>query len=267
MALIVLASATGSPGVTTTALGLAMSWPRPVMLIDADPSGSAAIQAGYFRGADLAHDPTILDLLVSQRDATLTEDLPRMLMTIPDTEVRFLPGLLSHTQAPSMKPVWPALSRQLRSIDGRDVIVDAGRLGLTGSPVPLIYGSNLTVLTTHTTLPALRGAVVWAESMIETAAEQTGVVANLGALVIGPGRPYSVKDVTRTLQLPVITAVSYDPIAAQVLSLGQPLPARRLGQRRWERTGLAKSLTAAASAICSVLDRTATELAVKDPTS
>ena len=37
MSLIVLTSASGSPGVTTTALGLALGWPRPALLVDADP--------------------------------------------------------------------------------------------------------------------------------------------------------------------------------------------------------------------------------------
>ena len=50
MAVIALASASGSPGVTTTALGLAMLWPRPVLLVEADPTGGSGLLAGYFRG-------------------------------------------------------------------------------------------------------------------------------------------------------------------------------------------------------------------------
>src|SRR5215213_8433495 len=51
MSLVVLTSASGSPGVTTTALGLALSWPRPVLLVEADPTGASGLLAGYFRGA------------------------------------------------------------------------------------------------------------------------------------------------------------------------------------------------------------------------
>ncbi|MGK2852999.1 MAG: hypothetical protein ACSLE3_02645, partial [Microbacteriaceae bacterium] len=50
MALIALASASGSPGVTTTAMGLALAWPRPVLLVEADPTGGSGLLAGYFRG-------------------------------------------------------------------------------------------------------------------------------------------------------------------------------------------------------------------------
>jgi len=48
MAVIVLASASGSPGVSTTALGLTLNWHRPVLLVDADPTGSSSVFAGYF---------------------------------------------------------------------------------------------------------------------------------------------------------------------------------------------------------------------------
>ena len=37
MAIVCLTSASGSPGVTTTAVGMAFSWPRPVLLVEADP--------------------------------------------------------------------------------------------------------------------------------------------------------------------------------------------------------------------------------------
>ena len=40
MAVIALGSAAGSPGVTTSALGLALTWPRPVLLIEADPTAA-----------------------------------------------------------------------------------------------------------------------------------------------------------------------------------------------------------------------------------
>ena len=49
MAIVALVSASGSPGVTTTALGLALLWPRPVMLVEADPTGGSGLLAGYFR--------------------------------------------------------------------------------------------------------------------------------------------------------------------------------------------------------------------------
>lgn len=52
MAVIALASATGAPGVSTAALGLALTWPRHVLLADCDREPAQAVQAGYLRGMD-----------------------------------------------------------------------------------------------------------------------------------------------------------------------------------------------------------------------
>lgn len=50
MSLIVLASASGSPGVTTVGLGL--PWVgRPALLVEADPTGGSAVAASYLRGS------------------------------------------------------------------------------------------------------------------------------------------------------------------------------------------------------------------------
>lgn len=256
MGVLVLTSATGSPGVTTTALGLALAWPRPVVLVDADPTGACPIQSGYFRGEDLGHDPTLVDLSVSHRDGTLSTDLPRMLMTIPDTHVQFLPGLLSHTQAASMNPVWAPLCHTLRALDsaGRDVIVDAGRLGLTGSPIPLIYGADLTLIVLRATLPGLRGAVTWTTTLTDSIANNQGVATTLGALPIGPQnvgtRGYSTTTIARTLGVPVMATLSDDRGGAEVLSLGRP------STRRWTRSPLSKSFPAAASTLRAALTRT-----------
>lgn len=64
MALIGLTSARGAPGVTTTALGMALHWHRPVLLVEADASGGSAILAGYLRGT-VAHDRGLRDVAVA----------------------------------------------------------------------------------------------------------------------------------------------------------------------------------------------------------
>ena len=48
---------------------------------------------------------------------------------------------------------------------GRDVIIDAGRLGLIGSPEPLIYAADLMLLVMRSDLVALAAARSWAETL------------------------------------------------------------------------------------------------------
>ena len=74
MAVIVLASAAGSPGVTTSTLGLALTWPRPVLLVEADPTGGSAMLAGFFRGTT-AQTAGLIDLVWAHRLTPQVEQL------------------------------------------------------------------------------------------------------------------------------------------------------------------------------------------------
>ncbi|MEA5117950.1 MAG: hypothetical protein VB036_10075, partial [Propionicimonas sp.] len=107
MAIFTLASASGSPGVTTTALGLALVWPRPVLLVEADPTGGSALLAGYWRG-QLDH-VGLLDLVMAERHGVLAHALPRMQLAIDGTEAAVLVGIKSHDQAVSLVRLWDPL--------------------------------------------------------------------------------------------------------------------------------------------------------------
>ena len=50
MSTVVLASASGAPGTTTTALGLALTWPTASVLVDADRAAAQTVLAGYLHG-------------------------------------------------------------------------------------------------------------------------------------------------------------------------------------------------------------------------
>ena len=127
MAMIVLASAAGSPGVTTSALGLALTWPRPVLLIEADPTGGSAMLAGFFRGT-AAQTTGLIDLAWAYREGLLTEALSELPIPVPDSSASLLPGVRAHTQAGSLAALWDPLATALKGLDrtGRDVIIDGG---------------------------------------------------------------------------------------------------------------------------------------------
>lgn len=260
MALMVLTSASGSPGVTTTALGLALCWPRPSLLVEADPSGGSGILAGYFHG-DVAPVGGLIDLALAHRDGALDDAIAAATMPIPGTAVQLLPGIRGHTQARSMIPLWQPLTGALQALErtGQDVIVDAGRLGLTGCPEPLIHGADLTLLLTRTTLPALAGARSWAQSLREQF-ERHGAGPNLGVLLVGDGQPYRAREVAKVLQIPVTAVLAWDESAAAVFSRGATAP------KRFASSALLRGLRAAAAAIQAVLATNRADLdATADP--
>lgn len=242
MALIVLTSAQGSPGVSTTALGLAMSWPRPCVLLDADPTGASPVWAGYFRGEHISDPASVLDLALAEREGQLDVALEHATFPIPHTEIAYLPGVRSHVQAPGLAALWTPLARSLKAMEatGRDAIVDAGRLGLVGAPTALLEAADLLLVLTRTTLPALVGARSWVGALSEQAQTTRSVAPHL--VLVGPGQPYSQREVISVLRAPVLGALAWDPASAEVLSLGAPAPRRRTS------AALAKSLAALASA-------------------
>lgn len=250
MALIALMSANGSPGVTTSALGLALSWPRPVVLVDADPTGSRAIPAGYFKGAQLPTDHTVVDLAVSHRQGTLAEDLPKMLTSIPESPARLLAGPLNHFQARALDGLWEPLAAVFKSLErtGQDVIVDVGRLGLESFAMKLATQADQALLTTRTNLPALVAASSWAATLRESFAKAGGL-DSLGVLVVGEKQPYSNNEVAKVLGRPVMASLAWDPGAAAVYSEGASRG------RKFDSAPLNKSLRAAVQGIQSNIAR------------
>lgn len=258
MALIVLTSANGSPGVTTAALGLAMSWPRPVVLVDADPTGAMAIPAGYLRGAEVPPGHSVVDLGLAQRGGTLAEALPNALLDLPGTQVKLLTGPAKHNQARLLEPLWEPLAVILKQLErtGQDAIVDMGRLGLEGSPQRLLAAADLCLLTLRSHLPAVIAASSWTQTLKDTFA-RAGAPASLGLLVIQPDNPYSAANVGKALDLRVVSSLPWDPANAAHLSYGANATAKGLFRRGG---GLSRGLLGTVEAVHAHLAATRAEL-------
>jgi len=264
MALYVLTSASGSPGVSTAAAGLAYNWPRPVLLLDADPTGTSALLAGHFRG-ELEPGLGLIDLAVAAAEERLDEAFATAIAKLPDSDARFLAGIRSHEQAHSLTSLWPQLLDLLHRLDeaGHDVIVDAGRLGLVGSPSLLIDRADLVVLVTRNSLASLAGARSWAASL-RTRFTEHGASARLGLMLVQdtPRRVQSYGDgqVARSLQLPVLANLPYDKDVAEVYSHGSRLP------KNFKTSGLLKAYAASAEALGMVHAGNLDELAGRQST-
>ena len=249
MAVIALASASGSPGVTTTALGLALLWPRPVLLVEADPTGGSGLLAGYFRGTTTYAAGTIELALTS---SNLGDALADVAQPIAGTQVSYVAGTRSHTQAGALSDLWPSLAVALAELEptGQDVIIDAGRLGLVGSPGDLLEAADLALLVTRTHLPALSAARSRADALRRPPLDwhQSGV------LLVGESQPYSAREVATVVELPVVASLADDPESAAVFSRGAKPP------RRFETGALSRGLQAAIAAIHTTVIRRRTEL-------
>lgn len=259
MAVISLFSASGSPGVTVSALGMALAWQRSVMLVDADPSGSSSVLAGYLQG-QTAHDRGLVDLAVANRAGELNSAIATVSMPLPGSRVEFVPGVRSHQQAASVTTLWEPLGGVLRSMEqrGTDVVVDAGRIGLDKAPIPLVGSSDLALLVVRSDLPAVAGARSWAQAMRERFAGQ-GIEQQLGLLVVGPGRPYGSREIRSVLGLPVVAELPWDPETAAVLYAGAP------PRKKFDSAPLNRALRAAVSTCQGVISQNRQRLGTHQP--
>jgi len=257
MAVITLCSAAGAPGVTTTAIGLAMNWPRPVLLVEADPAGSNGLLAGIFRGAR-EYEAGLLDIAASP--LAMYDAVREATRQIEGTDVRYLVGVQTHTQAGGLRDLWAPLGEELANLEptGQDVIVDAGRLGLVGSPEPLLALADLTLILSRTHLPALAAVRSWVDEVRSQA--PAALWRQPGVLLVGEGEPYRHKEVQKALGLPVISTITDDRAAAAVYHRGATPP------RHFETSEYVRSLRNTAQAITQAVARYRKDL-VKDVTA
>ena len=256
MAILLLASTVGSPGVTTLALGLALTWPRPILLADCDPGAHQAILAGYLAGRSSA-GKGLLRVAEAHRDrrplreAVLDQTLP--LSAEEESRRLFLPGLTRPASAMHFGGVWADLAEafdRLGEVD-IDVIIDCGRVGPSGPPAALLERSALTAVVVTSTLRSIMSARVHLPTLRDHPRLASNDRGQLGLIVVGEGQPYGRVEIARALEVPVITSIAHDRQSAAHLSDGRPR------HRRFDTSPLIRSIRDASSQLSSTLQRSA----------
>lgn len=228
MALVALASAKGSPGVTTTGLAFTFAWAARTVLAECDPSGGSVL-AGYLQGqvdagrglmplavADLRHSGAN-DRLESEFWAQLVDLAP------PARQRLLLPGLTDPAQSGTLIPLWNRFAGFFARLEfgdpGYDVIVDCGRLAAPATPWPLLWAADAVLLVVRPTLPSVSAAVPTLSAIRAQLNERTASLSSLGLVLAGAG-PYSAAEVSGQLGAPVVATLPEDRRTADVLSLG-----------------------------------------------
>jgi len=247
--LYALASPGGSPGVTTTALALAFSWPGAVIMAECDPAGGAVLAgalAGHLPGGpglvehaiEAGHNPHAAAAGLAAQLVPLDANRTRML----------LPGLTDPRQAAGLTAAWPAVAASLTG-QPSDVIADCGRLDGGSGPYAVLAAATMVALVLR---PTLRQ--VWAaRPRVEMLAQLLGGTEQVALLLAGPGC-YPAKEIASTLGVEVAAVLPDDARSAAVLSDGE--------RRRRFSTG---ELMTAATAAGQVLRRKASAHVTAQP--
>lgn len=233
MAVIALTSATGAPGVTTTCLALALSWPRPVLLVEADPAGGD-ILAGYLR-AEVRADRGLAYLALAARRDELAEQFPAQLVDLgqrkgPVTRL-LLPGVGDPAEAAGVAAAWPRLAEFFTRLgegvhrpdepprEALDVIVDCGRCVAPYPPTAMLAAADAVLFVVRSTLRSVSGASPVLGTLRRDMARAGGDPERIGLLVVEEGE-YRSADLGRALGAPVVATMPWRVREAAVLSDG-----------------------------------------------
>ena len=256
MAILLLTSTGGSPGVTTLAVGLALTWPRPVLLADCDPGAQQAILAGYLAGRS-ASGRGLLRVAEAHRDRRpLREVVLDQTLPLSDADGNrrlFLPGFTRSGSAMHFGAVWEDLAEafdRLADVD-IDVIIDCGRMGPSGLPAALLERSALTIVVLNSTLRSIMSARVHLPTLRDHPRLATTDRGHPGLIIVGEGQPYRSGEIAKALDVPVIANIPLDRQTAAHLSDGRPR------HRRFETSPLVRSLRDASFQLSSTLQRSA----------
>lgn len=241
--LISLTSASGSPGTSTTALGLSLIWPRDVILLEADTIGASATLAGFFAGSR-PPKATILDLTPG---ADFEEQLMSRSIALTDDQKpirRLIPGISNPLHGTSLATRWDALAMALYDLEraGIDVIVDIGRIHSPHLAAPILRAADVTTLVLRPTITS----TLTARTTIKHRhlAEDDGLASpSFHLITIAAPDSYSNAEASRALQQPSLGSLPWAPKHAAVFAHGAPRP------RRFDSSAYARSLRSLANAI------------------
>jgi MinD-like ATPase involved in chromosome partitioning or flagellar assembly len=208
MALVCVTSVRAAPGASTLAVLASACWPRPVALLEADPSGGAL--AVRYR---LGRTPGLAGLAGAVRN----QDAP---VDVLWAHAQMLPGDLPVIVAPEsgevttriLRDAAPALAEWCRSLEDVDVIVDCGRLGVQDVTWPFCVGSDELLVVARPR----------AEELYPVAHRLRAIgddVRSAGVVLVGE-RPHSPAEIAEQLGLNVLGVVADDARAAGVLTFG-----------------------------------------------
>lgn len=232
MALLLIVGSAGSPGATTTALGLVLQATGPALLVDAARDAAQPVLAGYLQGQSAAG--TGLEEFARRRRMGAPFDLAAATVPLsPDDDQRLLPGFGHLGAVELFEPTWTELAEELRRLADEDlaVVVDAGRASSSRALESLVRVADEVMLVTRSDLrhlAAARPACELLDLLVSASPRSTRTTLAL----VGEGMPYDRHEVAAQFGWSVGLVLPLLPEHAAVLSDGARPP------RRWDRSPL-----------------------------
>lgn len=236
MSLVAFGSLKGSPGVTTSVVALASSWPedRSLVVVEVDPAGGdLAARFG------LTEERGLMTWAAAARRSSAAKELTDQAQELPGG-VRVLVAPAGPEQAGgSLRLLEAQAFHELDTSPEGDVLADCGRLALSRPFHALLAEASLLMLFVRPCLPDLAHLA----ARLEAVRNETRDVA----LVLASPGPYPAKEIAGTLGVDVLGELPPDPQGAALCA------GIKVGSSR--ATALSPLLRAARSLADAVVDR------------
>lgn len=233
MTVIAMFSDKGSPGVTTLALALAATWPRPVTIAECDPAGGdLALRLTDEAGRpQLAAGSGLLALAAAARrdSARALDEHAVPVPGLPNVSV--VTGLTTPEQGTGIVDLWPAIAAALTTPGRRDVLADLGRLH-SGSPAaPIAAAADVLVGVARGDAAGVLRMRHRLHYLLDTLPQEVGMARRAVVVLIvddrqGADAVSSMRAVLDHARVPaaVLGYLAYDPGAVHALQQGRQGP-------------------------------------------
>ena len=236
--LLVVGAGKASPGATASAIALTLAWPRQVLLVDADPAGGDVLP-GLLPGRAGAEAGLLTWSTQTRRGSALeaVTAIGEHVLALPEAPHAWvMPGVASGVQSAGVAASWGRIAQALErvaSITGRDVIVDAGRLG-ESSCWPVIAAADQILVAARGTARSVTATM----SALDLITRKVGDTDRAWLLVVEAG-PYSAAEVAAQTTRPVAGSLKHDARAAAALTEGAAMGLGGLRRSRLMRSAAA----------------------------
>lgn len=229
--LIGLCSVKGSPGVTSAALALAAVWPRPVVLLEADPvGGDLAYRCRAAHGGPVLAQKGLLQLAATVRGGLAEQDVLGAQAQALASGVRLIQGVTSSAQTRGFAGIWSTIA-QACATSSDDVVVDLGRLDRSSPTMAVARECDYLIPVASMTLESAMHLVEGLKDVLGDL--NTSNPVQVAPLLVGPDGQSTrdcagLDEVLHRAGLPTAPtrALPYDPKALYRIEQGEPASGR-----------------------------------------
>jgi len=233
MGLYAVCAAKGSPGVSTAAVALGMTWAGPAVVADLDPAGGdLSLRYRDVEGRPLDPDRGLMSLAAAVRRGVEGTDAQEHLQ-IAEGGLPLLVGVTRPEQITALGTSWQHVAHALATLPGHDVLADCGRILPGSATMPVLTRADAILMLTRPSLEELYHLRERLRGLSESLRLRNLDAVPVGVAVLAGDRDRdSVPDVQQVIAaagLPatVLGAFTIEPKSAAALRYGLDVRAHR----------------------------------------